>query len=149
VIDFDNGAYVMTLRKLVEIRIESSSPEQNMVQSVKGDLYLKGETVYIRYPEPDPAMGDTMTTVKISEQEIKVIRHGSIKSEQSFSKGKEQAGFYQLTQGSLHLNTQTKDIDIQLKQGLGTVSWKYGLYVTGDYAGEFALQLNIQEGKEE
>jgi uncharacterized beta-barrel protein YwiB (DUF1934 family) len=137
----------MSLKRNVEVRIESNSPDQSMIQSVSGDLYLKGEAVYIRYLEPDPTMGDTNTTVKIKGDEVKVIRHGGLNSEQTFSTESIQWGFYQTAQGSLELETRTKTIDIQLEQGIGTVSWSYDLYVSEDYAGKFELKLDIQEAQ--
>lgn len=137
----------MSLKRNVEVRIESNSPDQSMIQSVPGDLYLKGEAVYVRYTEPDPTMGDTNTTVKIKNDEVKVIRHGGLQSEQTFSKDRVDWGFYQVAQGNLELETRTKNINIQLKEGMGTVSWSYELYVSGDYAGKFELKLDIQEGQ--
>lgn len=136
----------MTSKKEVQIRIESISPDQNMVQSVAGDLYIKDETLYLRYLEPDPSMGKTMTTVKVAEDQIKVIRHGSLQSEQVFTKQKKQWGYYQTGQGRLQLQTRTYSIQDNLIEGIGSISWSYGLTVAGEYAGKFELKLNIQEG---
>ncbi len=61
-----------TGKKSVNIRIESISPDQTLVQSVAGDLYIKGSTFYLRYPEPDPEMGPTTTTVKVKYHDSSV-----------------------------------------------------------------------------
>src|SRR5690554_5189842 len=127
----------MTESKKVDIRIESISPDQSLVQSVSGEMYLKGNAVYLRYPEPDPAMGQTTTTVKVTDQQIKVIRHGSIRSEQVFLENKPEWGYYHTAQGQLKLETHTQSIHIQLTEGLGTIAWIYDLYVAGEQAGNF------------
>lgn len=137
----------MTSKREVQIRIESNSPDQSMVQSVAGDLYFKGEAVYLRYPEPDPSMGKTMTTVRVTADQIRVIRHGGLESEQIFSKRKKEWGYYRMGEGDMRLETRTHSIHVNLIEGLGSVSWTYGLSVAGEYAGKFELKLIIQEGQ--
>lgn len=154
------------VKKTVNIRIESISPDQTLVQSVTGDLYIKGSTYYYRYPEPDPTMGPTTTTVKVkyhegnlplNEQEklhhhrlppaqITVIRHGTLESEQIFTEHETEWGFYHMTSGKLVLQTRTLRIEANLDDnGVGTLSWVYDLNVSNEEVGQFELKLNIQE----
>lgn len=135
----------MTTKTEVQIRIESQSPDQQVVQSVDAELYRKGDSFYYRYAEPDPTMGDTMTTVKVKNEQVKVMRHGGLQSEQTFTNQQQEWGFYQMAEGKLSLETRTESIAIQLNDiGHGTVAWSYDLYITGEFAGQFKIKLDIQ-----
>lgn len=140
----------MTSNRQVSIRITSNSPDQNLIQFVTADLYFKADAaeqpaIYYRYPEPDPVIEGTMTTVKIKNEQIKIIRHGKLKSEQVFTLGKSEVGIYHTPEGSLSLETNTQSIDIDLLDGIGTISWVYDLVVSGTDAGKFEIKLDIQE----
>lgn len=134
-------------KQQVQLRIESDIDGQVIIQKMKGDLYIKGDTCYYRYEEPEASDSSepTITTVKVAvaDQQIKVIRHGGLQSEQTFQLDKRGLGFYQTPQGDLELEIQTHDITIQLNQGMGQVSWVYDLWVNSELAGNYKLQLNI------
>ena len=40
---------------------------------------------------------------------------------------------------------QTHGVAVDLVQGLGSVKWSYDLYVHGEHAGIYRIQLRIQE----
>ncbi|HEY0829393.1 MAG TPA: DUF1934 domain-containing protein [Bacilli bacterium] len=136
-------------KQQVQLQIKSNIDGHIITQKVQGELYLKGDTVYYRYEEPEASvsMGPTVTTVKVvvPDRQIKVFRHGGLQSEQTFRLDGNGIGFYQTPQGDLELETRTYDIGIELVQGLGQVSWVYDLWVNSELAGNYKLQLNIFE----
>jgi uncharacterized beta-barrel protein YwiB (DUF1934 family) len=132
-------------KRRVRIRIESGMNGSRTNLQAAGELYAKGHHYYLRYEEPSPDFGRTVTTVRIAREEIKIIRHGDIRSEQSFAPGEQRPGYYQTAQGRLELSARTHKLDIALDSGLGTVRWSYDLYVSGEHAGTYRLKLSIRE----
>jgi len=137
----------MTSKKQVLVQIDSSQDGHNLTQRVSGELFVKGRQIYLRYREPSPEMGNTLTTVKIGGQEIKLIRHGDIRSEQTFIHGGKRNGYYETQHGMLSLETQTRWIRQNLSEGLGSLEWEYDLHVMEEHAGTYTLKLVIQEDK--
>lgn len=135
----------MTSKKQVLVRIDSRQDGHNLTQRVSGELFFKGRQIYLRYREPSPEMGNTQTTVKIGEQEIKLIRHGDIRSEQTFIYGGKRNGYYETRHGKLSLETHTRRMNQDLSGGLGSLEWEYDLHVMEEHAGTYTLKLVIQE----
>lgn len=137
----------MAVKKKVKIQVKSFCDGETIVQNVHGELYPKETSIYVRYPEPpSSSMGRTMTTVKLADSEIKVIRHGDVDSEQVFALNKQIKGSYQTPQGHMELLTMTHSMDIQLEGGMGKVSWSYDLIVANAFAGKYHITLHIQDG---
>ncbi|MFS1511207.1 DUF1934 domain-containing protein [Chengkuizengella sp. SCS-71B] len=135
----------MSERNKVSLRIESNSHEQQIVQNVSGEYFQKGDTVYYRYEEPDQNMGRTNTTIKIKGNEIRVVRHGDTKSEQSFQLNSLQPGYYHTATGKMNISNKATEINIELNQGYGQISWSYELYLDDEHAGDFKIKIYIKE----
>ena len=132
------------MKQAVDLRISSRFDGQEMIQRMEGELYLKADTVYIRYIEPDPDMGQTSTTLKLKAGNFKIIRHGDVQSEQEFILHRQALGFYFTPQGNMDLVTYTREMEFELEQGIGHVAWSYDLLVGGAESGSFSLHLDIQ-----
>jgi uncharacterized beta-barrel protein YwiB (DUF1934 family) len=135
----------MADRNKVNIGIRSRTDGQELDQHAEGELFRKGEQIYVRYQEEQTAMGRTTTTVKLDGMKLKVIRHGDVTSDQTFISGEWQMGFYETPQGLLELKTYTHQLETQLTEGFGVISWSYDLYVSGELSGIYSLDLTIQE----
>lgn len=138
----------MPVKQSVRITLRSQQEEQIIVQQVQGDLYHKGASFYLRYPEMDEAMGRTTTMVKVETeaQVIKVIRQGDITSEQQFSLGQRHISFYRTPYSTMELTTHTTKLDIVThNNNAGTLSWTYDLYVDGEFTATSTLTLNYME----
>jgi uncharacterized beta-barrel protein YwiB (DUF1934 family) len=129
----------------VTIRIASKSEEHTALQTARGELTVRKDTVFLRYQEPDQEMGKTVTTVKVKNGQITVIRHGDVESRQTFSAEKSEAGYYATPHGKLPLIAKTRCIHNRLQNGLGTLRWSYDLFVSGQFVGHMELTLDIQE----
>jgi uncharacterized beta-barrel protein YwiB (DUF1934 family) len=129
----------------VHVLIESYSGEQHIVQHAQGDLYPKGNHYYLRYEETDPEMKGVVTTIRLEGDSIRIIRQGSLRSEQSFIAGHRLQGYYDTQQGKLALETATDALVICLTGGVGTVEWSYDLYVMEEMSGTYKLRLTITE----
>ncbi|MBP1994964.1 DUF1934 domain-containing protein [Paenibacillus eucommiae] len=136
---------VMTPKQRVHIRIESQQAEEQTVQLAEGELYPKGDHAYIRYEEADSGLGQTFTILKLEPDQIRIIRQGNVKSEQTFVRGEKRIGFYETVQGKLELEMHTRDLTAELIQGIGWAAWSYDLYVQGEHAGLYTIKLWIRE----
>ncbi|MDP5274668.1 DUF1934 domain-containing protein [Chengkuizengella axinellae] len=139
----------MSENKKVSMHIESISEEQQIIQNVIAEYFYKGDAVYYRYEEPDHNMGRITTTLKIKGNEIKVVRHGDIQSEQLFQLDSLQPGYYHTASGKMNISNKAKEIKIDLDpQGYGQISWSYELFLNDEHSGDFALKIQIQEDNE-
>ncbi len=104
----------MTKAIPVRIRLESGWEDEHVDQQFHGELYRKGTATYIKYTEQDEPSGSTRTLVKLSEREIKIIRHGHVEAEQSFTLHEDRRGHYRTEVGTLPMVTRTMHMDVQL-----------------------------------
>ncbi len=131
----------------VRIHLHSHHDGEDVVQELPGEAIVRGKHLYIRYEEPQesPEGGTTRNTVKIGPDELKLIRHGEVQSEQSFALGRRLPGFYRSPYLNLNMSAHTQKLDIRMDGFTGHVSWTYDLYVFEDFSGHFAISLHIQE----
>ncbi len=132
---------------LAQIRVVSRVDGEDVVQEMPAELILKGTTLYVRYEEPEvsPQGGAPRTTIKITPNQVKIIRHGEVQSEHSFQREKRLPGFYRSPFTTFNLSTYTTDMDIEIEGMYGHVRFAYDLYVFDDQSGQFAIHLHIQE----
>lgn len=135
----------MTMNRTVHLKIISESEGQLIEQSFKAELYVKGDHSYYRYHETDENMGRTITTLKVERQQIRIIRQGDVQSEQAFALQSRKDFFYQTPQGKLELSTYTHEINRDLTNYVGTISWTYDLYVSDELSGNYVLTVEIGE----
>lgn len=131
-------------KRPVSLRIISRTNGETMEYTAPAELFMNEQTVYVKYAEDEQSMGKTSTTVKISGDGIKIIRHGQVESEQEFIQGERCSGFYHAGQGNLRLDTETTDVVNRLDQGIGSISWSYVLFFDGQLAGEYEIQVQIK-----
>lgn len=154
------------VKKQVRIRIESSVGGQSSKQLTEGDLYDTATgSSYVRYVEPEQSNGLTTTTVKWNESEIKIIRHGEVKSDLTFIKGARMTGSYWLpkssdsfvkssesrsptrgsdpAEGRMLLESVTRSLSRKTVTDGYSLKWSYELYVDGQFAGVYKLRLYI------
>jgi uncharacterized beta-barrel protein YwiB (DUF1934 family) len=135
----------MSEKRIVQLQIVSKCDGQHIEQNFQAELYVKGTHIYYRYNEIDENMGHTVTTLKVEPQQIRIIRHGDIQSEQTFVLQSNRSGFYQTPQGKLELATFTHDLMTGLTDQLGDISWSYDLLVSGEQVGTYYLTVKISE----
>lgn len=131
----------------VKLVLTSRQGQDETVQSLTGNAMIRDGAVYIRYNEPvtEPAGGITRTMVKITGEELKIMRHGDVEAEQTFRAGQRLPGFYRSPFTRFNLSTDTVKMDSRLNGVAGLVTWEYDLYVYEELSGHFAISLHIQE----
>lgn len=132
----------------VPLTIAGGSEDDRVERRTTADLYHKGQHVYLRYPESEEEMGRTTTTVRIGPDGVRIIRHGDVRSEQTFAAGETHRGYYETTHGKVELATSTRELHMRLEEKGGDVQWRYELTVSGDPAGMFSLRLSYGSSEE-
>ncbi|MBW4838520.1 MAG: DUF1934 domain-containing protein [Paenibacillaceae bacterium] len=133
--------------KPVSLVLTSRQEAEETVQHLRGNAVRRGESVYIRYEEPDPGPdgAKTRTMIKITGDELKIIRHGGVEAEQTFRSGRRLPGFYRSPFTRFNLSTDTVKLESRWEGRVGQVVWEYDLYVFEELSGRFELSLHIQE----
>lgn len=136
----------MSEKHPIQLQITSVNGDETIRQTVAGIRYIRGANQYFRYEENEPGMGRTSTLLKVSPEEIRVIRQGDVESEQTFAVGETRPGFYRTPQGTLHLTTRAESVSVELDNGIGSIRWSYEMHLAGEYAGTFRLDIEIDNG---
>lgn len=137
-----------TLKRNVRIRLTTKNDGRRTAEELAGQAYVKGGHTYIRYQETAPELEGVTTIVKIGAKEITLLRQGNVRMQQRFSAGPPASGYYETAYGMFRLETETKQIHIQMLDGLGTAEWSYRLAIGGADAGHFEVRLEVQEAME-
>jgi len=133
----------------VSIKLVSSQGDKHTVLQATGDAFTRGEQIYIRYEEvqqgPSGERISVRTMLKVSKDQVKLIRHGGVESEQAFAAGARLPGFYRSPYTQFNLSTETKKLEV-IREGRSlTIKWEYDLYVYEELSETFAISLHIQE----
>lgn len=137
----------MSEKKKVLVQVRSQQESENTSGQFLGEMTVRGNTRYVQYVEEyqAPTQGQVRTLLKITDNTLKIIRHGSVESEQSFSAQERLPGFYRSPYTSFNLSTVTDTIEISNHGNELTISWVYDLYVYDELNGHFINSLHIQE----
>ena len=130
----------------VYVTIESKQQGETVKQTLEGMVTYKGDTLYVRYMEPEEqGMGKTSTTIKFNFDELRVIRRGEVDAEQVFRMGEQMPGAYRIGPMRLAMETKLLQLDNRVKGGLGTLSWRYELYVDEQFVDIVQVNVGIAE----
>ncbi|WP_322908141.1 DUF1934 domain-containing protein [Paenibacillus campi] len=139
----------MTEAKQVRLTLSSEQDGEVGTTEMIGHVFIKGNSLYVRYVEPpQPPQPEIRTTVKISSDEIKIMRHGGVESEQTFRPGEHLSGFYRSPFTRFEMETHTRSLHHGLKGITGYIAWEYDLYVHEQLGGRFKVSLHIQASDE-
>ena len=139
----------MNDRKQVSIRLQSLHEGENTIQELPAEAFIKGRCCMcaIRSLRLDRTKGNR-AMLKLTEDELKLIRHGEVESEQAFQLGQRLPGYYRSPFTSFNLSTHTQRLELALEGITGRAAWAYDLYVFDEFSGHFSISLTIQEAHE-
>jgi uncharacterized beta-barrel protein YwiB (DUF1934 family) len=147
----------------VRIRLESIQDGSVQEHVYEGEWFRKAKSVFIRYIEPadesNPQAGEVRTLLRYRPNELSIVRRGAIESEQLFTPGRRQIGFYYTPLMRFALETDTLKLELLagseaaasgLEEGLPTVlpislECEYDMLVSDQMSGRFHIRLYIQE----
>ncbi|WP_411344619.1 DUF1934 domain-containing protein [Paenibacillus sp. WLX1005] len=135
----------MTEANQVRLTLRSEQDGTSSTTEMIGQVFMKGSSLYVRYTEPpQPPQPEIRTTVKISSDEIKIMRHGGVEAEQTFRSGEQLSGFYRSPFTRFALETDTRTIHNELDGTMGSIAWEYDLYAYDQLSGSFKVNLHIE-----
>ncbi|ESU34419.1 hypothetical protein G3A_01300 [Bacillus sp. 17376] len=130
----------------VKTVIYSGKEKETFELTTFGRYYKKANSSYLQYDEVMEE-GDVHTTVKISGDEVLILRSGAIKMRLLFLLNKKNPGNYQTQYGLLQTSALTKRLDTdfnEMKQE-GHVDLLYDMAIQGATAGTYHLTINYKE----
>ena len=81
----------------------TTAPGESGTWTVRAAMYSRAGATWYRFRDPTEEMGETTTTVKVRQGHIAVVRHGVIRSDQTFVERRETTGIISFREGGLRL----------------------------------------------
>ncbi|MFC0272430.1 DUF1934 domain-containing protein [Metabacillus herbersteinensis] len=103
------------IKVISEIQQLNDPDKEKIEFQTVGEYYIKENKTYIRYDE-EHELGFVKTTLKMSENEVMVMRSGAVTMKQRFSENQLTATDYTTPFGKLQLVTHTKSIKVEKDQ---------------------------------
>lgn len=141
----------MSNKKEVLIDLETntgSGDEQEITRNrVKGDLLTKGKTTYLKYEELTEEEESVRNVVKLTGDEVTIIRNGPVSMHQQFREGMTTEGHYGTPFGTMMMETATETVEYEWhsQTGTGKIMLVYLLKLQGNDLGRVALTFTIKE----
>jgi uncharacterized beta-barrel protein YwiB (DUF1934 family) len=134
------------LKQVTEIR--DGFRKETVVFETNGLYYLKGNTVYLNFEEEQEA-GKVKTIVKITDEEVTVLRSGAANMRHVFRKSEETVGNYQSPLGHFIMKTKTENVQYQYneKTKKGQLFFSYILQLQNQQAGRYSITITFREAK--
>lgn len=133
---------------LVKTTIRNGKEIETIEQNVRAMLYEKGRFVYVQYEEViSEQFPPIKTTLKVAENEMKIIRHGQVKMNQTFMENEMTTGSYDAPFGQFHMTTNTTSYkqEWQENKEAGRIQLTYALQLNEQKVGVYTLDFTIRE----
>ncbi len=131
---------------LSEIRKEHEHDKETIEMHTIGEHFLKGNTVYLRYNE-EHELGFVKTTVKISPDEVMVMRSGAVTMKQRFIQGQKTMTDYATPFGKLQLEINTNSLLIDHTELEDRLVVLYDLQIDENEKHVHKLMITYKEDK--
>lgn len=136
----------MEKKAIITISSIQGSKEDDSIQVVTpGNFYLKDNVYYAVYEETEiSGMEGTTTTLKISPNELILLREGTTNANMHFVNGKNNLSMYDTPYGTLKMEVITKEIAIDINDEGGNIAVIYDMNISGQKVPETSLDINIK-----
>lgn len=99
---------------------------------------------YISYKEQFAEIGEVGTILKISEQDVTLLRQGKLQSKQLFAKGSSSESVYASPYGQFQMETHTRQLRITRENGRPLeLEISYQLWLNRQYLGEYEMMVRL------
>ncbi len=112
-----------------------------------GSYYEKNNKEYILYEEvSDDSLQVTKNTLKLSEDEVELIRHGESNVNIVFKAGVNWESYYMTPVGSMKMTFCTKEVDIDRSKDTSiSIMIKYAIQFDYQTVAEYLMEIDIKE----
>lgn len=130
----------------VKTTIWNNGEQETFELTTFGRYYEKGDSIYLQYEEL--LEEETVKSiVKVSGDEVLILRSGAVNMRMVFSAGNKHAGRYETPYGVMGVETITKNLAHQLDKHRGSIDVLYELHMQGALAGTYQLDISFEEEK--
>lgn len=127
------------------LSIQADNEDEKVEVVTPGSFSKKGDAFYAIYDETEiSGMEGTTTTLKIADNKFSIIRMGSTNAEMKFQKSKPNVSLYDTPYGTLEVNINTRDLNINVDENGGEVYVRYNLSISGMKAQSTTLNIKIK-----
>lgn len=116
----------------------------------EGQIYEKGDSVYVLYKESEfSGMAGCTTSLKITGEKVRMKRYGTplpLDTVIEFEKGKRFEGYYDTPYGAVEMEVLTNTVENHLQEssdGRGTLAIDYHISLRGLSEGRSKLNIEI------
>lgn len=118
--------------------------EESVEMITPGKLYSKEDAYYVVYEETEVSgMEGTTTTLKIGNQNVSLIRFGTVSSKLNFKRGVKDVSLYKTPYGILEVVVNPKEVDIDVNEEGGQIRLVYDLEPAGLKSSKNELLISI------
>lgn len=132
--------------KIIGKQMNKNGEEEVVELITEGKYYKKGETTYLVYEEGEMSgFEGCTTTLKITDDTIKMKRFGTASSEIEFKKGKKFRVHYSTPYGNFDMEVLTQEINNKLVKGeaKGFLDIEYDISLKGLSEGRNKINIEI------
>ena len=140
----------MNKKAVISISSMQGGDKEPISVITPGNFYIKDKTYYARYEETEiSGMKGTTTTLKIKSDELVLMRKGTTNAKMQFSKDLKNVSMYDTPYGTLQIQTNTTDIDIDMDENGGKACVTYNMDIAGQRVPTTNLKIEIKVNKEQ
>jgi len=128
---------------IVSVKGQSGPGDEDRMELItEGKLYKKENVFYISYKETGvTGMEGTTTTLKVEEDKVTLIRHGTVTSTFVFEEGKENISHYATEYGVFTVGVRADRINSTMDEFGGVVAVSYYLDMFEKEQNEFIISV--------
>lgn len=128
---------------LVSVKGQSGLGDEGLMELItEGKLYKKGNAFYVSYKETGmTGIEGTTTTLKIEENRVTLIRHGTVSSTFVFEEGRKNISHYATEIGVFTVEVKADKVDSAIDEHGGMVAVSYSLDMFGREHNEFIMTV--------
>lgn len=132
----------------ISIRARQEAPDgqvEKLHHRLTGRYFFKGGKHYLRY-EDKYLDGDSRvpTTIKVAEDELVILRHGTAKTEQRFVPSQETRSDYHTPYGVMELVMRTELLKACFAERSGYAKVAYHLSANGSPVGRYEIEIKVE-----
>lgn len=118
---------------------------ERLRQEMEGRYFFKGGRHYLRYEDGQlDGQSGTTTTIKLSAEEMLVLRRGAAAVAQRFVPDRETKAAYQTPCGVMELAMRTHAVQAEFGGAGGHARVQYHLSVNGSPVGEYEIEIQVE-----
>ncbi|MDZ5471769.1 DUF1934 domain-containing protein [Bacillus sp. 31A1R] len=132
----------------VHTSIRNGNEKETFELTTFGRYYEKNGSSFLQYEEVMEE-GTIKSIVKVSEEEVLILRSGAVSMRMVFQKEKKLRGRYETPFGQMELTTRTKRLNHSYNEetNKGLVDLLYELNMQGSNAGTYHMEITFEEEK--